>query len=93
MGDTYKIPTEAELSKESIRSGQGIPVQAIRSYPDLRRGTYQRGQREGTFVARYDSKMIYPVLYGIIFEGFHKQIVWNCKVIDIGELYRWLWTN
>ena len=71
-----KIPTEAELS-ESMGAGRNSVREAIKVL-----------EAEGTFVSQeYDSRMIYPVLYGIILQkDSTSQIVELRKVIDVGLL-------
>ena len=66
-----KIPTEAELS-ESMGAGRNSVREAIKVLE-----AYQE----------YDSRMIYPVLYGIILQkDSTSQIVELRKVIDVGLL-------
>lgn len=80
-----KIPTEAELS-ESMGVGRNSVREAIKVLEAY--GVVHIKRAEGTFVRQeYDSKMIYPVLYGIILQkDSTKQIVELRKVIDVGLL-------
>lgn len=80
-----KIPTEAELS-ESMGAGRNSVREAIKVLEAY--GVVHIKRAEGTFVSQeYDSKMIYPVLYGIILQkDSTKQIVELRKVIDVGLL-------
>ena len=80
-----KIPTEAELS-ESMGVGRNSVREAIKVLEAY--GVVHIKRAEGTFVSQeYDSKMIYPVLYGIILQkDSTKQIVELRKVIDVGLL-------
>lgn len=80
-----KIPTEAELS-ESMGAGRNSVREAIKVLEAY--GVVHIKRAEGTFVSQeYDSKMIYPVLYGIILQkDSTSQIVELRKVIDVGIL-------
>ena len=61
-----KIPTEAELS-ESMGVGRNSVREAIKVLEAY--GVVHIKRAEGTFVSQeYDSRMIYPVLYGIILQ-------------------------
>ena len=61
-----KIPTEAELS-ESMGAGRNSVREAIKVLEAY--GVVHIKRAEGTFVSQeYDSRMIYPVLYGIILQ-------------------------
>ena len=78
-----KIPTEAELS-ESMGAGRNSVREAIKVLEAY--GVVHIKRAEGTFVSQeYDSRMIYPVLYGIILQkDSTSQIVELRKVIDVG---------
>ncbi|RGZ01234.1 GntR family transcriptional regulator [Clostridium sp. AM58-1XD] len=80
-----KIPTEGELS-ESMGVGRNSVREAIKILEAY--GVVHIKRAEGTFVSQeYDSKMIYPVLYGIILQkDSTKQIMELRKVIDVGIL-------
>ena len=80
-----KIPTEAELS-ESMGAGRNSVREAIKVLEAY--GVVHIKRAEGTFVSQeYDSRMIYPVLYGIILQkDSTSQIVELRKVIDVGLL-------
>ena len=80
-----KIPTEAELS-ESMGVGRNSVREAIKVLEAY--GVVHIKRAEGTFVSQeYDSRMIYPVLYGIILQkDSTSQIVELRKVIDVGLL-------
>ena len=86
-----KIPTEAELS-ESMGAGRNSVREAIKVLEAY--GVVHIKRAEGTFVSQeYDSRMIYPVLYGIILQkDSTSQIVELRKVIDVG-LLQLLWIN
>ncbi len=80
-----KLPTEAELS-EAMGVGRNSVREAIKILEAY--GVVHIKRAEGTFVSQeYDSKMIYPVLYGIILQGdASRQIMELRKVIDVGIL-------
>ena len=80
-----KIPTEAELS-DSMGVGRNSVREAIKVLEAY--GVVHIKRAEGTFVSQeYDSRMIYPVLYGIILQkDSTSQIVELRKVIDVGLL-------
>lgn len=80
-----KMPTEAELS-ESMGVGRNSVREAIKILEAY--GVVHIRRAGGTFVSQeYDSKMLYPVLYGIILQkDANIQIVGLRKVIDIGIL-------
>lgn len=80
-----KLPTEGELS-ESMGVGRNSVREAIKILEAY--GVVHIKRAEGTFVSQeYDSKMIYPVLYGIILQkDSTKQIMELRKVIDVGVL-------
>lgn len=80
-----KIPTEAELS-ESMGAGRNSVREAIKILEAY--GVVHIKRAEGTFVSQeYDSKMLYPVLYGIILQkDSSDQIVEFRKVMDVGLL-------
>ena len=80
-----KLPTEGELS-ESMGVGRNSVREAIKILEAY--GVVHIKRAEGTFVSQeYDSKMLYPVLYGIILQkDSTKQIMELRKVIDVGVL-------
>ncbi len=80
-----KIPTETELC-ESMGVGRNSIREAIKILEAY--GVVHIRRAEGTFVnQQYDSKMLYPLLYGIILQkDSADQIIELRKVIDIGVL-------
>ena len=61
-----KIPTEGELS-EAMGVGRNSVREAIKILEAY--GVVHIKRAEGTFVSQeYDSKMLYPILYGIILQ-------------------------
>lgn len=80
-----KIPTETELC-ESMGVGRNSIREAIKILEAY--GVVHIRRAEGTFVnQQYDSKMLYPLLYGIILQkDSAEQIIELRKVIDIGVL-------
>lgn len=80
-----KIPTENELCI-SMGVGRNSVREAIKILVAYGALTIKRS--EGTFVNQtYDSKMLYPVLYGIILQkDSANQIVEMRKIIDVGIL-------
>ncbi|WP_371373463.1 FadR/GntR family transcriptional regulator [Sporomusa aerivorans] len=80
-----KIPTENELCA-SMGVGRNSVREAIKILEAYGVLTIKRA--EGTFVKQgFDSKMLYPVLYGIILQkDSANQIVELRKVIDVGIL-------
>ena len=80
-----KIPTENELCI-SMGVGRNSVREAIKIL--VAYGVVNIKRAEGTFVQQgYDSKMLYPVLYGIILQkDSAKQIVELRKIIDVGIL-------
>lgn len=80
-----KLPTEGELS-EAMGAGRNSVREAIKILEAY--GVVHIKRAEGTFVSQeYDTKMIYPVLYGIILQkDSTKQIMELRKVIDVGIL-------
>ena len=80
-----KLPTEGELS-ESMGVGRNSVREAIKILEAY--GVVHTKRAEGTFVSQeYDSKMLYPVPYGIILQkDSTKQIMELRKVIDVGVL-------
>ena len=81
-----KIPTEGELS-EAMGVGRNSVREAIKILEAY--GVVHIKRAEGTFVSQeYDSKMLYPILYGIILQkDSTNQIVDLRKVIDVGILH------
>ena len=81
-----KLPTEAELS-ESMGVGRNSVREAIKILEAY--GVVHIRRAEGTFVSQeYDSKMLYPILYGIILQkDANSQIIGLRKVIDVGILH------
>lgn len=80
-----KIPTENELCT-SMGVGRNSVREAIKILGAY--GVINIKRAEGTFVTQdYDSKMLYPVLYGIILQkDSANQIVQLRKIIDVGIL-------
>ncbi|PKM49971.1 MAG: FadR family transcriptional regulator [Firmicutes bacterium HGW-Firmicutes-7] len=80
-----KIPTETELC-ESMGVGRNSVREAIKILDAY--GVLHIKRAEGTFVNKeYNSKMLYPILYGIILQqDSANQIIELRKVIDIGIL-------
>ena len=80
-----KIPTENELCT-SMGVGRNSVREAIKILGDY--GVININRAEGTFVTQhYDSKMLFPVLYGIILQkDSANQIVELRKIIDVGIL-------
>lgn len=80
-----KIPTETELC-ESMGVGRNSVREAIKILEAY--GVVHIRRAEGTFVNQeYDSKMLYPILYGIILQkDSTNQVIELRKVIDIGIL-------
>lgn len=80
-----QIPTENELCV-SMGVGRNSVREAIKIL--VAYGVLTIKRAEGTFVKQdYDSKMLYPVLYGIILQkDSANQIVEMRKVIDVGIL-------
>lgn len=80
-----KIPTENELCA-SMGVGRNSVREAIKILGAY--GVINIKRAEGTFVTQdYDSKMLYPVLYGIILQkDSANQIVELRKIIDVGIL-------
>jgi len=80
-----KIPTENELCV-SMGVGRNSVREAIKIL--VAYGVLTIKRAEGTFVNQgYDSKMLYPVLYGIILQkDSANQIVELRKIIDVGIL-------
>jgi len=80
-----KIPTENELCT-SMGVGRNSVREAIKILGAY--GVINIKRAEGTFVTQeYDSKMLYPVLYGIILQkNSADQIVELRKIIDVGIL-------
>jgi len=78
-----KIPTEIELAT-SMGVGRNSVREAIKILVAYGALTIKRA--EGTFVRQdFDSKMLYPVLFGIILQkDSAKQIVELRKIIDVG---------
>ncbi|MBP2627755.1 MAG: fadR 2 [Firmicutes bacterium] len=80
-----KIPTENELCA-SMGVGRNSVREAIKILGAY--GVINIKRAEGTFVTQnYDSKMLYPVLYGIILQkDSANKIVELRKIIDVGIL-------
>lgn len=80
-----KIPTENELCS-SWGVGRNSVREAIKIL--VAYGVLTIRRAEGTFVRQdYDSKMLYPVLYGIILQkDAAQQIVELRKIVDVGIL-------
>lgn len=80
-----KIPTENELCM-SMGVGRNSVREAIKIL--VAYGVLTIKRAEGTFVQQdYDSKMLYPVIYGIILQkDSANQIVELRKIIDVGML-------
>lgn len=80
-----KIPTENELCV-SMGVGRNSVREAIKIL--VAYGVLAIKRAEGTFVKQdYDSKMLYPVLYGIILQkDSANQIIELRKIIDVGIL-------
>ena len=80
-----KIPTENELCV-SMGVGRNSVREAIKIL--VAYGVLNIKRAEGTFVKQdYDSKMLYPVLYGIILQqDSANQIIELRKIIDVGIL-------
>lgn len=80
-----KIPTENELCI-SMGVGRNSVREAIKILEAY--GVLNIKRAEGTFVnQKYDSKMLYPVLYGIILQrDSANQIIEMRKIIDVGIL-------
>ncbi|OUQ21586.1 GntR family transcriptional regulator [Lachnoclostridium sp. An14] len=80
-----KMPTEAELA-DSMGVGRNSVREAVKILEAY--GVVHIRRAEGTFVSQeYDSKMLYPVLYGIILQkDASSQIIGLRKVIDVGIL-------
>lgn len=80
-----KIPTETELC-ESMGVGRNTVREAIKILDAY--GVVHIRRAEGTFVNQeYNSKMLYPILYGIILQrDSANQIIELRKVIDVGTL-------
>ena len=80
-----KIPTENELCT-SMGVGRNSVREAIKILGAY--GVINIKRAEGTFVTQdYDSKMLFPVLYGIILQkDSANQIVELRKIIDVGIL-------
>ncbi len=80
-----KIPTENELCA-SMGVGRNSVREAIKILGAY--GVINIKRAEGTFVTQnYDSKMLFPVLYGIILQkDSANQIVELRKIIDVGIL-------
>jgi GntR family transcriptional regulator, transcriptional repressor for pyruvate dehydrogenase complex len=80
-----QIPTENELCA-SMGVGRNSVREAIKIL--VAYGVLTIKRAEGTFVKQdYDSKMLYPVLYGIILQkDSANQIVEMRKIIDVGIL-------
>ena len=77
-----KIPTEAELS-ESMGAGRNSVREAIKVLEAY--GVVHIKRAEGTFVSQeYDSRMIYPVLYGIIPVSYTHLDVYKRQLCDRG---------
>lgn len=78
-----KIPTEVELC-ESFGVGRNSVREAIKILEAY--GVLEIRRADGTYIRQeYDSKMLYPILYGIILQKDSKeQIVELRKVIDVG---------
>lgn len=78
-----KLPTETELC-ESMGVGRNSVREAIKILDAY--GVIHIKRAEGTFVNQnYDSKMMYPIIYGIILQkDSAKQIIELRKVIEIG---------
>lgn len=81
-----KIPTEAELCK-TMNVGRNSVREAIKIL--VAYGVLIIKRAEGTFVTKgYNSKMLYPVLYGIILqENAANQVIELRKIIDDGILH------
>lgn len=81
-----KIPTEMELCKQ-LNVGRNSVREAIKIL--VAYGVLTIKRAEGTFVVKeYNSKMIYPVLYGIILqENATNQVIELRKIIDDGILH------
>ncbi len=81
-----KIPTEAELC-ESMNVGRNSVREAIKIL--VAYGVLNIKRAEGTFITNgYNSKMLYPVLYGIILqENAANQVIELRKIIDDGILH------
>lgn len=81
-----KIPTEAELCR-SMNVGRNSVREAIKIL--VAYGVLNIRRAEGTFVNKgYNSKMLYPVLYGIILqENAANQIIELRKIIDDGIMH------
>jgi DNA-binding FadR family transcriptional regulator len=80
-----KLPTETELC-EAMGVGRNTVREAIKILDAY--GVVHIRRAEGTFVNQeYNSKMLYPILYGIILQkDCANQIIELRKVIDIGIL-------
>lgn len=80
-----KIPTEAELC-ESMGVGRNSVREAIKILEAY--GVVHIRRAEGTFVnENYNSKMLYPILYGIILQKDSlKQMIELRTVIEVGVL-------
>lgn len=80
-----KIPTENELCV-SMGVGRNSVREAIKIL--VAYGVLNIKRAEGTFVSQgYDSRMLYPVLYGIILQkDSANQIIELRKIIDVGVL-------
>lgn len=80
-----KLPTETELC-ESMGVGRNTLREAIKILEAY--GVVHIKRAEGTFVNKsYDSKMLYPILYGIILQqDSSKQVIELRKVIEVGIL-------
>lgn len=78
-----KIPTELELC-ESFGVGRNSVREAIKILEAY--GVLEIRRADGTYIRqKYDDKMLYPLLYGIILQKDSKeQIVELRKVIDVG---------
>ena len=81
-----KLPTENELA-QSMEVGRNSVREAIKILEAY--GVVHIKRAEGTFVNQeYNSKMIYPILYGIILQkDAGSQIVELRKMIDVGILH------
>lgn len=80
-----KLPTEIELS-ETFQVGRNSVREAIKILEAY--GVVEIRRAEGTFISKkYNNKMLYPVIYGIILqEDAQDQVVSLRKVMDIGVL-------
>lgn len=81
-----KIPTESELAS-SFEVGRNSVREAIKILEAY--GVLEIKRADGTYVCqKYDEKMLYPILYGIILQKDSKEkIIELRKVIDVGIFY------